>query len=161
LTHYIWNSARLRVAYGTIELRPACQQPWDEQMAAAALGLGLIEASVEIDAYVQSELGEHYWLIMRTYHQQVIRAGLAAPQPAPGFLAQIVTMAAEGLRRRGMGEERLLAPIFWRLERKLNPAQQIRCHFLADGINGLLRRAAIQAVDRPEVQTAVTKLAAS
>jgi gamma-glutamylcysteine synthetase len=36
--HYIWNSARLRVAYGTVEIRPACQQPWDEQMAATALG---------------------------------------------------------------------------------------------------------------------------
>ncbi|MCB0189255.1 MAG: hypothetical protein KDE31_33525, partial [Caldilineaceae bacterium] len=28
--HYIWNSARLRAAYGTIEIRPACQQPWPE-----------------------------------------------------------------------------------------------------------------------------------
>ena len=55
--HYIWNSARLRVAYGTIEIRPACQQPWEEQMAAAALGLGLIEASMEINAFVQEALG--------------------------------------------------------------------------------------------------------
>jgi gamma-glutamylcysteine synthetase len=142
--HYIWNSARLRVAYGTVEIRPACQQPWEEQMAAAALGLGLIEASVEIDAFVQSALGAAYWPIMRTYHRQVIRTGLAAPQPATGFLAQIVTMADEGLRRRGLGEERFLAPIYQRLERRLNPAQRTHYVFQADGVMGLLRRAAIR-----------------
>jgi gamma-glutamylcysteine synthetase len=142
--HYIWNSARLRVAYGTLEIRPACQQPWDEHMAAAALGVGLIEASKDIYDFVQDALGAAYWSIMRTYHRQVIRTGLAAPQPTPGLLPQIVTLAAEGLRRRGRGEERLLAPIFQRLERRMNPAHQIRHLFQADGIAGLLRRVAIR-----------------
>jgi gamma-glutamylcysteine synthetase len=142
--HYIWNSARLRVHYGTVEIRPACQQPWDEQMAAAALGLGLIEASREIDEFVQSVLGNAYWTTMRTYHRQVIRSGLAAPQPAPNFLSQIAVMAAEGLRRRGLGEERLLDPIFTRLERRLNPAQRVHYIFQADGVYGLLRRTAIR-----------------
>jgi gamma-glutamylcysteine synthetase len=144
--HYIWNSARLRVAYGTVEIRPACQQPWDEQMAAAALGVGLIEASVEIAAYVQAALGEDYWTIMRTYHRQVIRTGLAAPQPAPNLLAKIVDLAADGLRRRGQGEERLLAPIYHRLERHMNPAQRMRYRFQSDGVTGLLRRTAIRPV---------------
>jgi gamma-glutamylcysteine synthetase len=142
--HYIWNSARLRVAYGTIEIRPACQQPWSEQMAAAALGLGLIEASREIDAFVQGALGGEYWSLMRTYHRQVIRTGLGAPQPAPDFLPQLVEMAAEGLRRRGQGEEQLLAPLYHRLERNLNPAQRMRRIFQSDGMAGLLRRAAIR-----------------
>ena len=142
--HYIWNSARLRVAYGTVEIRPACQQPWGEHMAAAALGVGLIEASVEIDAFVQDALGEEYWSTMRTYHRQAIRSGLAAPQPAPDFLLQIVQMAAEGLARRGQGEERLLEPIYKRLERSFNPAQRIRYIFQADGVAGLLRHAAIR-----------------
>jgi gamma-glutamylcysteine synthetase len=142
--HYIWNSARLRVAYGTIEIRPACQQPWNEHMAAAALNLGLIEASVEIDAFIQDALGADYWTIMRTYHRQVIRTGLAAPQPAPNLIVQIVEMAAEGLRRRGLGEEVLLAPIYHRIERMLNPAQRLSRVFQADGIGGLLRRNAIR-----------------
>jgi gamma-glutamylcysteine synthetase len=142
--HYIWNSARLRVAYGTVEIRPACQQPWEEQMAAAALGVGLIEASVEIDAFVRSALGAEYWSLMRTYHRQVIRTGLVAPQPAPDFLTQIVAMAEEGLRRRRLGEERFLAPIYQRLDRHLNPAQRTYYIFQADGVAGLLRRAAIR-----------------
>ncbi|HXF64218.1 MAG TPA: glutamate-cysteine ligase family protein [Caldilineaceae bacterium] len=147
--HYIWNSARLRVAYGTIELRPACQQPWREQMAATALNLGLIEASHAIDAYVQEALGPGYWEIMRTYHRQAIRRGLAAPQPAPGFLAQIVELAEAGLRARGRGEERYLAPILGRLARGENPAQRARRIFQTDGLQGLIAHTAI----RPEATT--------
>ena len=142
--HYVWNSARLRVAYGTVEIRPACQQPWHAQMAATALGVGLIEASVEIDAYVRDALGPAYWPIMQTYHRQTIRSGLSAPQPAPNFLKQIVEMADAGLRRRGLGEERLLVPLHQRLERRLNPAQRSRFFFQSDGITGLLRRTAIR-----------------
>jgi gamma-glutamylcysteine synthetase len=142
--HYVWNSARLRVAYGTVEIRPACQQPWEEQMAAAALGVGLIEASVEIDAYVQDVLGAEYWSTMLTYHRQAIRNGLAAPQPAPNFLATIVEMAADGLRRRALSEENLLAPLYRRLEWRLNPAQRSRFYFQSEGVAGLLRRVAIR-----------------
>jgi gamma-glutamylcysteine synthetase len=142
--HYIWNSARLRVAYGTLEIRPACQQPWREQMTAAALGLGLVEASRAIDGYIRATLGEGYWDTLRTYHRQAILRGLAAPQPAPGFLARIVGMAEEGLRRRGRGEERFLAPLYLRLERSENPAQRARRIFRTDGLNGLLAHAAIR-----------------
>lgn len=141
--HYIWNSARLRAAYGTIEIRPACQQPWPEQMAAMTLSVGLIEAAPAIDAYVQAVLGSDYWAIMRTYHQQVIRFGLAAPQPAPRFLETIVELATTGLQQRGHGEESLMTPIHNRIYRRLNPAQRNRRIFDFDGMPGLLSQAAI------------------
>jgi gamma-glutamylcysteine synthetase len=141
--HYIWNSARLRAAYGTLEIRPACQQPWAEQMAAMTLSVGLIEAAPEIDTYVQDVLGDDYWTTMRTYHQQAIRFGLAAPQPAPGFLETIVELATVGLQQRGHGEETLMAPITNRLYRGLNPAQQARRIFNIDGMAALLNHATI------------------
>ena len=144
--HYIWNSARLRVAYGTIELRPACQQPWHEHMAFMALGLGLIEAVEPLFTYVQETLGESYWEIMRAYHRQVIVRGLAAPQPAPGFLQAMAQGAEQGLQRRGLGEEVLLQPIFQRLQRRENPAQRVRRIFQTDGLHALLTYTAI----RPE-----------
>jgi len=147
--HYVWNSARLRTAYGTIEIRPACQQPWPEQMAAAALTVGLLEAGTEIDLYVQSELGDDYWERMRTYHQQTIHHGLAAPQPAPNFLSTVVSLAEDGLQRRGYGEEALLTPIHNRLFRQQNPAQRARKIYELDGMQGLLRHTAI----RPEIVT--------
>jgi gamma-glutamyl:cysteine ligase YbdK (ATP-grasp superfamily) len=142
--HYIWNSARLRAAYGTLEVRPACQQPWPETMASAALILGLAEASYSILPYIEGTLGEDYWQRMRTYHQQAIRYGLRAPQPAPHFLEHIVAQAAAGLHARGFGEERLLAPIQSRLERHLNPAQRARAIFRSDGMAAMVDAMAIR-----------------
>lgn len=142
--HYVWNSARARAAYGTIEVRPACQQPWREHMAAAALSVGLIEAHAPIQAYVEDVLGDDYWAEMRTFHRQAIRSGLAAPQPAPGFLAEIVRLAEEGLRSRGQGEEILMEAIFDRLARRENPAQRLRRIYRTDGMAGLLAAAAIR-----------------
>jgi hypothetical protein len=81
---------------------------------------------------------------MRTYHQQTIRYGLAAPQPAPEFLAQIVTQAEAGLRGRGFGEETLLAPIRQRLHRHLNPAQRARSIFRADGLAAMVEALTIR-----------------
>lgn len=145
--HYVWNSARLRTAYGTIEIRPACQQPWPEHMAAMALSVGLIEMAAPIMEYVQTALGEEYWSIMRTYHRQVIGRGLAAPQPAPEFLRKLVCMAETGLRQRGQGEEKFIKPIFDRLDRHLNPAQRARRIFQSDGLASLLAYTAV----RPQI----------
>jgi gamma-glutamylcysteine synthetase len=142
--HYVWNSARLRAAYGTLEVRPACQQPWPETMASAALILGLAEASAAVLGYIQATLGADYWERMRTYHQQTIRHGLRAPQPAPDFLAHIVAQAAEGLQSRGFGEETLLAPIRQRLQRHLNPAQRARSVLHADGLAAMIEALTIR-----------------
>lgn len=142
--HYIWNSARLRTAYGTIEMRPACQQPWSETMAAAALNLGLIEAEPQIHPMVVETLGETYWTQMRTYHQQTIRYGLDAPQPAPDFLHHVLMLAEAALAARGFGEERLLAPLWQRLERRQNPAQRARLIFRREGMRGLLNYTTIR-----------------
>jgi len=142
--HYIWNSARLRAAYGTIEVRPACQQPWGEHMAVAGLVLGLMEGSHAILARLQAALGADYWARMRGYHAQAIRHGLHAPQPARGLLNEVVALAEAALRERGFGEETLLAPIWSRLDRGLDPAEQAQRVYQADGMQGLLARAAIR-----------------
>ncbi|MFN8446589.1 MAG: glutamate-cysteine ligase family protein [Caldilineaceae bacterium] len=142
--HYMWNSARIRAAYGTIEIRPACQQPWHEHMAVMALNVGLIESADIIQEYLDQTLGEDAWQTMRTYQQQVIRHGLRAPQPAPQMLERIVCWAEEGLRKRGFGEDSLIQPIYERLYRNENPAQRARRVFRSDGMAGLLRHAVIR-----------------
>ncbi len=136
--HYTWNSARARTHHATIELRPACQQPWSEHMAAAALGLGLIEAASAIEPYLEQLFGTEVWLTLRAYQQQVIAQGLAAPQPAPNFLQQLVSMAAAALRERGQGEEVFIKPIFDRLAIGTNPAQEARQIFEREGLTALL-----------------------
>ncbi|MCB9140003.1 MAG: hypothetical protein H6642_16800 [Caldilineaceae bacterium] len=141
--HYIWNSARLRAQYGTIEIRPACQQPWNEHMAASALGLGLVEGMARIAPMVEAQLGPACWTIMEEYHRQVTRYGLRAGEPVPGFLTAVLDGVETALFERGFGEERLLAPLRRRLERRLNPAQEARRVFRSDGMAGLLRHAAV------------------
>ena len=148
--HYIWHSARLRTAYGTVELRPACQQPPQELMAATALYLGLVEGREEITDFMQTALapvGEERgnpdpmsasWSRFREYHHVAVRAGLAAPDPAPDFLADILGLAATALARRGYGEENMLAPLWRRLERRENPAQRVRRVFAEEGLEGLI-----------------------
>ena len=113
-------------------------------MAAAALILGLGEASHAILAYIQEVLGEDYWEQLRVYHQQAIRYGLHAPHPAPDFLEEIVRRAQAGLAARGFGEETLLAPIWARLSRRQNPAERARAIFRADGLAALVETAAVR-----------------
>jgi gamma-glutamylcysteine synthetase len=141
--HYTWNSARARTNHATIELRPACQQSWSEHMAAAALELGLIEAAPAIEPYLEQLFGAEVWPTLRAYQQQVIIHGLAALQPAPGFLQQLVTMAASALQKRGQGEEVFIKPIFDRLAKGANPAQEARQIFEREGLAGLLEHTAI------------------
>jgi len=155
--HYIWHSARLRTAYGTVELRPACQQPPQELMAATALYLGLVEGREQITDYLQMTLApagkerverseegvmstplSECWPRMRQYHEQVVRAGLAAPEPVPGFLADILELVAAALARRGNHEEGMLAPLWQRLERRENPAQGVQQVFAEEGLEGLI-----------------------
>jgi hypothetical protein len=112
-------------------------------MAAAALELGLVEAAAEIEVYLGQAFGQEVWPVLQAYHRQVVAQGLAAPQPAPDFLRRMVTLAAEGLQRRGRGEEVFMHPLFERLERGLNPAQAARQVFQQGQFAQLLAWAAV------------------
>ena len=54
--------------------------------------------------------------------------------------------ANAALARRGFGEERLLTPLWQRLEQKENPAQQARRIFAEQGVERLIERSAIHPV---------------
>jgi len=75
---------------------------------------------------------------MKQYHEQVIRAGLAAPEPVPSFLADILELVAAALAHRGYGEESMLAPLWRRLQRRENPAQHLGRVFTKKGLEGLI-----------------------
>ncbi|MCK6517542.1 glutamate-cysteine ligase family protein [Myxococcota bacterium] len=122
--HYIWNSARPRSAIGTIELRAACQQPPEEPFAAAALGLAIIAAADELEALLLARLGEDPWPKMREWHHAAVTQGLAADEPTPGLLDELLRLCEDGLRRRGRGEERYLKALRRRVQRAENPAQE-------------------------------------
>lgn len=136
--HYIWNSARPRSAHGTIEMRSACQQPPHEHQAASVLGVAILCAAPALDALVQEALGEHAWQKMRAWHHEVLREGLAAREPAPGFIAACLRACEDALRARGRGEEALMAPLWSRLEARENPGQRAQRLFAAGGVTALV-----------------------
>ena len=144
--HYIWHSARPRSRQGTVEIRCACQQPWDEHMAVAALSLGLVCAAQELATYIQDKLGSDAWETMRRWHGEVIRSGLAAPEPVDGFTLGVLERAKGALRARGRKEAPLLNPLFKRLERGENPAQRARALLATDGIDAVIANARIPGV---------------
>lgn len=136
--HYVWHSARPRSAQSTLELRSACQQPPGASMAAAALGLGIVEAGTELAHWIEAELGADAWPAMRTWHHAVVRDGLAADAPfaelVPGALARIDA----ALVARGRGEERHLAPLHARWQARENPAQVARRQVAESGVHAFI-----------------------
>lgn len=141
--HYVWNSARPRVAHSTIEVRPACQQPPSELMAASALILGLVESLKEVQAYLKQALEPDPWPAMARYRKAAIQHGLSAKEPAPRMLSKLVDLARDGLAQRGRGEEHYLKPIHDRLSSGVSPAEGIRTSFRQGGMEELLRQVRI------------------
>ena len=142
--HYIWNSARARVAVSTIEVRPACQQPPSEPFAANALILGWVEALPQVVAYFDDTLGNKTWDVMRVYRRAVVRDGLRTREPIPGMIRVLVEIAEDGLVRRGHGEEKFLLPVWKRIERRESPGMHARKLFEREGMQGLLKEIKIK-----------------
>ncbi|RME23221.1 MAG: hypothetical protein D6798_13975, partial [Deltaproteobacteria bacterium] len=144
--HYIWNSARPRSNHGTLEMRAACQQPWVEpgstgpypHMAASALGVALVCAGETLAEFIDERLGPDTWPTLRAYHAAAVRDGLAASEPAPGFLRGVLERCADALEVRGRGEEQLLAPLWARLDTGRNPAQRALALYEQHGIDALV-----------------------
>ncbi len=132
--HYIWPSARPRARIGTLEIRPACQQPAGSTWVPSALALGLVEAADEVESYLESELGERHWDALLRYRELAVRHGLDAPEPAPRFLETLLDLIGGGLRRRGRKEEAFLAPVYDLLDQWSGPASRARKLFGEGGI---------------------------
>jgi len=137
--HYIWHSARPRSAQTTLELRSACQQPWPEHLAAAALNLGMVQAAPRLIEFVESSFGAESWRILHRYHGDVVRQGLGASEPTDGFLQGVLDRCAEALEARGRGEAQYLTPLYARLARRENPAQHVLRCWKEGGLTSVLR----------------------
>ncbi|MCL4393914.1 MAG: hypothetical protein M1482_03745, partial [Chloroflexi bacterium] len=64
--------------------------------------------------------------------------GLAAKEPVPGLVRTLVQIAESGLARRGRGEERLLEPVWRRIERRQSPGLRARQQLERGGIDALI-----------------------
>jgi len=141
--HYIWPSARPRAKIGTLEIRPACQQPADSTWVPSALALGLIEAVDEVESYLEAELGERHWDALLRYREHAVSHGLDAQEPVPRFLKTLLDLVGDGLRRRGRKEEAFLAPAYDLLDRWSGPASRARELFGEGGVATLMEEVSL------------------
>jgi gamma-glutamylcysteine synthetase len=142
--HYLWPSARPRARLGTLEIRPACQQPPADSWAPAALAVGLNEMLPELDAAVRDVVGKAAWPSLLRYRSRAVRWGLGAREPARAFLEAVLDVAEQGLKARGYGEEVLVEPFRERLAKGEGPFDRAREAVRSGGIAGLIDAAALR-----------------
>lgn len=161
----IWPYARLRIDDGTLSLRAACQQPWEDHMAACALNFGFITAGWKLHdffhTYIDPPVAPRVppgirqppdpprapwdsWHRMHAFDAQPIAYGMEAREPFTALLEGALQVAHDALAARGLGEEVYLEPLWQRLADKENPAQRIRRVFHRQGPNAMLEKLLIR-----------------
>ncbi len=138
---FCWYDARIS-HYCTLENRVNCQQPPDEMMVIPALTLGLVENLSQAKELVDS----YSWEELIASRRQAIHKALKAKvggKPITEFCQEMLTIAEEGLKRRGLGEEVFLSPLWRRLEEENPPAKATEEVFQAGGGPLLVQRFAI------------------
>ena len=114
---------------GTVEFRSVCCQPIHDCMSSAAFHAGLMDKLDEL-AYI---LDNDTTLDHNGYNQSELRK-LFVRSELPEFINQdkvyalaekIVNISREGLKQRGLGEERFLSPLYERIETRTNPAKSM------------------------------------
>lgn len=133
-----WFSSRPRV-YGTLEIRPCGLQPFSQHLIVSALCLGLMEKLPELVQY----MNKFSWKVCREFRYEGSRKGLTAKilgKPIVPYLKELVDLSEEGLRNRGRGEEKYLAPLHHILKTKKNPADEALAIFKRGGIKALIKK---------------------
>jgi hypothetical protein len=71
----------------------------------------------------------------------VLRDGLRAPQPVPGFVEEVLDRCDHALSARGRNEQVFLDPLRRRLGAGVSPAHEALAAFEAGGVEGLVAHA--------------------
>ncbi|MDR2192218.1 MAG: hypothetical protein LBO62_05015 [Endomicrobium sp.] len=116
---------------GTIEFRSVCCQPVCDSFCVSAFHLGLIgRKQVEkINELLKSDrviYGHGYTASeLRRIMNMRKMSNFADPQKLQKLLLQILSIAQDGLKERGLGEEIFLQPLFKRAQKFTNPARDL------------------------------------
>ena len=113
---------------GTIEYRSVCTQPIKDSMTVGAFHLGLKHNLKKLINVLDNDKVLYH----RGYNATELRK-LLIHKNLPDFInkddlydltREIVNLSYEGLEKRGYGEEKLLNPLYDRIDERLNPAQK-------------------------------------
>ncbi len=137
----VWFCARPRV-YGTIEMRPAALQPWNDMAAVSALTLGLMENLDESEMFIK----QFRWDSLRALRLEAVRIGFEAKLndvPVAGFAHRVLELAADGLKKRSLGEEKYLECLFERVDKQKAPVDIGREYNERGGVELLLEKSSL------------------
>ncbi len=119
---------------GTIEFRSVCEQPVSEIMSPSAFHAGLVEMLPELKELLdkdESVYGKGYSPSeLRELFNRRELPDFLDREAASALLVKVLDLAREGLKKRGMGEEHFLEPLYHRAGCLLSPARQ-----MADGLD--------------------------
>ena len=114
---------------GTVEFRSVCCQPIRDAMSVAAFHTGLKKRLPELTQLLNSDRT----IYGRGYNAAELRH-LFIKRELPSFVnvdevyelaGNVLQIAEDGLKDRGLSEERFLKPLFERVERRENPAMHM------------------------------------
>ncbi|MGN1138959.1 MAG: glutamylcysteine synthetase [Ruminococcus sp.] len=114
---------------GTVEFRSVCCQPISDSLCVAAFHLGLMDKLQEL-----SDLLENDRILFRHGYTSGELRKLLIKRDLPEFIdrdrlyslaKEVVDLAYEGLLNRGLGEEKLLEPLYQRISHRTNPAKRM------------------------------------
>lgn len=115
---------------GTVEFRSVCEQPVPEIMASGALHAGLME---NLHALTHTLENDHV-IYHKGYNASEIRRQFVLTdipeiydrKELSRLLLKVLDLAADGLKIRGFGEEKYLAPLYDRAEKLMSPARAMK-----------------------------------
>ncbi len=114
---------------GTIEFRSSCCQPVSDSMTVAAFHIGLLADVPALKALLKSDTA----IYSHGYSASELQK-LLSKRELPEFidkqelkneLKAILALASKGLEKRGLGEEKLLLPLYERAAALENPAKRM------------------------------------
>lgn len=141
----IWFCSRPRV-FGTMEVRPACIQPWKERMTLPAFSMGLIENWKEGEAFIK----DFEWKELPELRQRSVREGFQIElhgKPISAFLEDLLKIVQKGLESRGQNEGQYLEPLFERVHDQKSPADRALEWFDKGGIPLVLDNVSLKNED--------------
>ena len=114
---------------GTVEFRSVCTQPIKDSMSVAAFHLGLKDKLDELEKLILDDDVIYH----KGYTANELRK-LLIHDEIPSFINKnelcrltrdVVDLASEGLKERGIGEEIFLKPLYGRISNHLNPGKNV------------------------------------
>lgn len=119
---------------GTVEFRSVCTQPVRDIMSVSAFHAGLMENLPDLTDRLNADKslyhkGYNASELRELLNRRTFPTFLKKPEVS-GLITDVLDIASDGLRSRGLGEEHYLSPLYERAKSLTSPARQ-----LADGLD--------------------------